>query len=360
MTTRLDMSFSHLVPSDDWELNLLLLKIAQQLDNSELEGLKFLCTGSKGVPKRVLSQLSSPEMFFTYLREQTMISRDNLLLLQAFLWHLERKDLHELAAEYARRIGNTLYFYAPKEKPENGFKHIQFHVEGNLDRFQRSDLEALRATMARLLFVPQEFIFLSGVEPNSSLTLTFMIHEQCVDPLKDLFKEHSDSFGQLGVDGISVGGLEYIDPSLADWNQTSGAKGHAWTDAGDIDWNQTSGAKGHAWTDSGDIDWNQTSGAKGHAWTDSGDMDWDQTSGAKGHAWTDAGDIDWDQTSGAKGHAWTDAGDIDWDQISGEKGHAWTGAGDIDWDHTSGAKGHAWTGAGDMDWDHTSGAKGHA
>ena len=38
---------------------------------------------------------------------------------QAFLWHLERKDLHEMAAEYARRIGNTLYFYAPKDEPGN-------------------------------------------------------------------------------------------------------------------------------------------------------------------------------------------------------------------------------------------------
>ncbi|GFR80699.1 poly [ADP-ribose] polymerase [Elysia marginata] len=177
--------------------------------------LQSLAIGSQGVPKGVMSRLTTPEMFFTYLREQMMISRDNLLLLQAFLWHLQRKDLHELAAEYARRIGNTLYFYAPQEQPEDGFKHIQFHVEGNLDRFQRSDLEALRATMARLLFVPQEFIFLSGVEPSNSLTLTFMIHEQYVDPLKDLFKEHSDSFGKLGVDGISVNDSEYIDPTLA-------------------------------------------------------------------------------------------------------------------------------------------------
>ncbi|KAK3712325.1 hypothetical protein RRG08_002656 [Elysia crispata] len=162
------------------------------------------------------------------------------------------------------------------------------------------------------------------------------------------------------------------------WDHTSGAKSHAWTDAGDIDWDHTSGAKGHAWTEAGT--WTGTRlvgrkvtpglklahglgpdyGAKGHAWTDAGDIDWDHTSGAKGHAWTDAGDIDWDHTSGAKGHAWTEAGDIDWDHTSGAKGHAWTEAGDIDWDQTSGAKGHAWTEAGDIDWDQTSGAKGHA
>ncbi|RUS84020.1 hypothetical protein EGW08_008198 [Elysia chlorotica] len=220
-------NLGQLVPSDDWELNLLLLKIAQQLDSSELENLKFLCSGSKGVPKRILSKFSTPEAFFTYLREQMMISRDNLLLLQAFMWHLQRKDLHELAADYARRIGNTLYFYAPSQEPEDGFKHVQFHVEGNLDRFQRSDLEALRATMARLLFVPQEFIFLSGVEPSSSLTLTFMIHEQYVDPLTELFRQHSDSFGKLGVDGMSVDDSEYMDPTLAVRRRASAPVGQA-------------------------------------------------------------------------------------------------------------------------------------
>lgn len=216
-----------MIPSEDWELNLLLFKIAKELDDTEYEGLKFLCSGSKGVPKRILSMLSTPEMFFTYLREQLMISRDNLLLLQAFLWHLERKDLHELAAEYARRIGNTLYFYAPKDQPENGFKHVQFFVEGNLDRFQRSDLEALRATLARLLFVPQEFIFLSGVEPSNDLTLTFMIHEHYISSLKEVFKNHPDSFGKLGVDGISVDDSEYMDPTLAVQRRASAPAGAA-------------------------------------------------------------------------------------------------------------------------------------
>ncbi|GFN77888.1 poly [ADP-ribose] polymerase [Plakobranchus ocellatus] len=156
-----------------------------------------------------------------------MVSRDNLLLLQAFLWHLDRKDLHELAADYARRIGDTLYFYAPKEQPEEGFKHIQFHVEGNLDGFHRATLEALRATVARLLFVPQEYIFLSGIEPSGSLTLTFMIHEHYTERLQQLFKEHKGSFGQLGVDGISVDDNEYIDPSLAVQRRASAPAGSA-------------------------------------------------------------------------------------------------------------------------------------
>ncbi|XP_035829618.1 uncharacterized protein LOC106014045 [Aplysia californica] len=204
------LDFGDLVPSEDWELNVLLLEIAKGLSEEEFCKIKFLCSGTKGIPKGSLERLNTPEKFFVHLRERGMVSRDNLLLLQAFLWHLDRQDLHEMAADYARKVGDTLYFYTPKDDPEEGFKHIQFHVDGNLDRFQRSDLEALRATMARLLFVPQQFIFLHGVEPTGSLTLTFMIHEECVTPLRRLFKEHKDSFGNLGVDGIFVDGTEYF------------------------------------------------------------------------------------------------------------------------------------------------------
>ncbi|KAK7501872.1 hypothetical protein BaRGS_00006958 [Batillaria attramentaria] len=183
------------IPSDDWELNVLLLKVAQALDDADFNKLKFLCTGRKGIPAGVLERLSTPEKLFTYLRQQKMISRDNLLLLQAFLWHVDRRDLHNMAADYARRL-------------ENGFQHIRFHVEGGLSRFQRAELEALRSQVSRLLFVPPEFVFLSGVEPAHSMTLTFMVHRNCEAPLPDLLRDHGESFSSLGVDRVWVEGQE--------------------------------------------------------------------------------------------------------------------------------------------------------
>lgn len=40
-----DLDFEDIVPSDDWELNVLLLEIAKQLDENEFQKVKFLCTG---------------------------------------------------------------------------------------------------------------------------------------------------------------------------------------------------------------------------------------------------------------------------------------------------------------------------
>ncbi|GFO26772.1 hypothetical protein PoB_005327700 [Plakobranchus ocellatus] len=93
---------------------------------------------------------------------------------------------------------------------KNGFIHVRFRVVGNLDRFQRLDLDALRAYVARLLDVPQEFIFLVGVQ-QGSVILTFMIFEQFTEQLRDMFEKHKDSFSPFGVDGIFV-----VDPPTVD------------------------------------------------------------------------------------------------------------------------------------------------
>ncbi|XP_041355013.1 uncharacterized protein LOC121372636 [Gigantopelta aegis] len=198
------MTSQPLIPSDDWELNIVLLKIAKELDSGDLTAMKFLCSGCNGIPKTVLDRLTTPEKLFTYLRERNMLSRDNLLLLQAFLWHVGRSDLIDVAAEYAVQAGDTLYFYAPNREPENGFKHVKFHVNGNLENFHRKELENMRANVARLLFVPAKFVFLCGVEPANSLLLTFMLHGACVDRLKTVVRTRGGDLNELGIDTLYV------------------------------------------------------------------------------------------------------------------------------------------------------------
>lgn len=206
--SRAESHVGNIVPSEDWQLNVLLLKVSQALSEDDLTKFKFLCTGHNGIPCGVLERLTSHEKLFAYLRQQRMISRDNLLLLQAFLWHVARPDLHAVAADFARRRGDTLYFYAPQTHPEEGFQHVRFHVAGGLGRFRRRELETLRSQVSTLLFVPPEFVFLSGVEPDHPVTLTFMVHRNCQTPLPDLLQGHSDHFSSLGIDRMWVQGTE--------------------------------------------------------------------------------------------------------------------------------------------------------
>ncbi|XP_067673886.1 uncharacterized protein [Haliotis asinina] len=194
------------LPSADWELNILMLRIGRELDDDEFQSMKFLCSGHRGVPQGVLERLSTPQKFFTYLRERRMLSRDNLLLLQAFLWHVGRLDLHQLASDYARKVGNVLHFFSPDGQPESGYENVKFHVDGNLDNFQRRELEDLRANVARLLFIPPEFVFVSGLEPSNSLLITLMIHSFCAQTLKNMAtSDEGRQLLKLGVDTLYFG-----------------------------------------------------------------------------------------------------------------------------------------------------------
>ncbi|XP_071113261.1 uncharacterized protein [Haliotis cracherodii] len=194
------------LPSADWELNILMLRIGRELDDDDFQSMKFLCSGQRGVPQGVLERLSTPQKFFTYLRERRMLSRDNLLLLQAFLWHVGRLDLHQVASDYARKVGSVLHFFSPDGQPESGYENVKFHVEGDLDNFQRRELEDLRANVARLLFIPPEFVFVSGLEPSNSLLITLMISSFCAKTLRDIATSvEGRQLRKLGVDTLYFG-----------------------------------------------------------------------------------------------------------------------------------------------------------
>ena len=62
----------------------------------------------------------------------------------------------------------------------------------------------MRANIARLLFVPAEFLFLCGVEPASSLYLTFMIPCGRVNRLKTMARTRGSDLIKLAIDKVYV------------------------------------------------------------------------------------------------------------------------------------------------------------
>ena len=65
--------------------------------------------------------------------------------------------------------------------PANGYKYIQFHIEGkDFKEVKRSSLENIRRTAAGLMLVPQEFVVIAGIEPSSSLLITIMVPERFI------------------------------------------------------------------------------------------------------------------------------------------------------------------------------------
>ncbi|KAK3585718.1 hypothetical protein CHS0354_020286 [Potamilus streckersoni] len=194
------------LPSEDWRFNIFLDDLASNISDEELARLKNYVSGDGGLGLRILEQINTPLELFKILKKRMIVSKDNLITLQSMLWHLKNKELHKKAVEYAMDVGNTLYFYAPSDKPENGYKHVKLHVQGkDFSKIRRSDLEQLRTIVSQLVMIPAQFVFVSGLEPSSSFIITFMIPEYHVSVLVEIISKHNiHDLTELGIDTIYI------------------------------------------------------------------------------------------------------------------------------------------------------------
>ncbi|KAK3594185.1 hypothetical protein CHS0354_007085 [Potamilus streckersoni] len=194
------------LPSEDWRFNIFLDDLASNISDEELARLKNYVSGDGGLGLGILEQIDTPLESFKILKKRMIVSKDNLITLQSMLWHLKNKELHRKAVEYARDVGNALYFYAPSDKPENGYKHVKLHVQGkDFSKIRRSDLEQLRTIVSQLVMIPAQFVLVSGLEPSSSFIITFMIPEYHVSVLVEIIsKQTTHDLTELGIDTIYV------------------------------------------------------------------------------------------------------------------------------------------------------------
>ena len=54
---------------------------------------------------------------FNYLKNFRLLSANNIVTLQAMIWHLERKDLYQKFVDFCKQNPGTLHFYVPSETP---------------------------------------------------------------------------------------------------------------------------------------------------------------------------------------------------------------------------------------------------
>lgn len=89
----------------------------------------------------------------------------------------------------------------------NGYQYVQFHIEGtDFRKYKRSSLEALRMRLVQLLFVPPEYVIIAGIEPSSSLIITFMIPVRFVKYLEAAIEKRTPAkeLTDFGIDMIQL------------------------------------------------------------------------------------------------------------------------------------------------------------
>ncbi|KAJ8307285.1 hypothetical protein KUTeg_015369 [Tegillarca granosa] len=103
---------------DEYDLNHFLSELAKEITEEELKVLKFYIGGRGGSGKATLEGITDALDYFNHLRQKDLLSMENICILEAFIWHLGRKDLYKKMVDFGRRFEKqTLYFYAPRDTP---------------------------------------------------------------------------------------------------------------------------------------------------------------------------------------------------------------------------------------------------
>ncbi|XP_063397458.1 uncharacterized protein LOC134681748 [Mytilus trossulus] len=193
------------LPSQEFPLNVFLQKLSKKLTEEEFEDLKFLCQGKGGIRKGDMSQLKTSLDLFTILREREIITTENLLTLQAMIWHIGRKDLYKGFVSFCEQSDNTLYFFEAPEKAEDEQEHVKFHVMGYTCM---TDLYKLRGAVSKILCCPERYVIIRGIEQSNSLWITFMIPDWCTNIILCLSIKSWKVLEALSVDKILIQSIE--------------------------------------------------------------------------------------------------------------------------------------------------------
>ncbi|XP_053397905.1 uncharacterized protein LOC123552421 [Mercenaria mercenaria] len=194
-------------PHPDWQFNIFLDNIAEGITSEVFEKMKHLFRGPGGISDTTLNEMRSALDLFSIMRTRRLLTRDNLIYLQAILYRLGRVDLTKQGVEYANTIGNVIHFYPASALPENGFKYVKLHVEGrNFRNCTRAYVQNIRNRVAAILFIPLEFVIIAGLEPSTSLLITLMIPDSYVTILEELLDTGACNveFTELGIDIVKI------------------------------------------------------------------------------------------------------------------------------------------------------------
>ncbi|XP_052079574.1 uncharacterized protein LOC127717781 [Mytilus californianus] len=190
-------------PGLDYQLNIFLIKIARELVAEDIENMKFLLGGECGTARSVLEQILTPLKLFDHLIKDGKLSRDNILFLQAMLFHARRIDLFKQLMDYGKHYRNILHFYEPSGNPANGYRDVKFHVACK-ENLSRNELEDIRTMAAKYMCVAVHLVFIRGCEVKNSFLITIMVPEVCLEYLLNLDSSEKQSFLSLGIDFLMV------------------------------------------------------------------------------------------------------------------------------------------------------------
>ncbi|XP_064615840.1 uncharacterized protein LOC135479866 [Liolophura sinensis] len=105
------------LPPENYLLNAFLLEIAEEITDGDLHKMKSLLKGPGGIGRGILERISNTMDFFDKLQTTGLVTGNDIVVLQALLWNIGKKDVYEKMVQFTDQYGDILHISSPNPEP---------------------------------------------------------------------------------------------------------------------------------------------------------------------------------------------------------------------------------------------------
>eukprot|EP00105_Crassostrea_gigas_P015053 XP_011431932.1 PREDICTED: uncharacterized protein LOC105331445 isoform X4 [Crassostrea gigas] len=154
-----------------------------------------------------LKEAKSARDCFRILYSENLFTKLDVTFMQFLLRRTGCKELDNKCAEYAKGQ-KALGFY--EKQTEDGFKHIYFHVTGDLSNFNKEKRRQIRETVAAMVGCKTDRVSLNGYRHSESFIAIVSIEVIYVGKLVAINEQDRYRFVRLNIDYFTVDFIKVI------------------------------------------------------------------------------------------------------------------------------------------------------
>ncbi|XP_052708658.1 uncharacterized protein LOC128183596 [Crassostrea angulata] len=187
---------------------ILFDDLADNFPKEKFQKLRDLIQSSKKVKNiKSMNEARSARDCFRILDSEKLFTQLDVTFMQFLLRRTECKELEDKCVEYAKGQ-KALGFY--EIQPEDGFKHVYFHVLGDLSHFNKKKRRKIKKTVAAMVGCKTKRVFLNGYGHSGSFIAIVSIEVIYIGKLVAINEQDRYRFVHLDIDYFTVDFIKVI------------------------------------------------------------------------------------------------------------------------------------------------------
>ncbi|XP_062578844.1 uncharacterized protein LOC134240777 [Saccostrea cucullata] len=145
-----------------------------------------------------VNEMISMSDILNILEKKGYFSSEDVIWVQYCLRKIGCNELYKKCYQYAKQ-NEALCFYE-NQPVRNGYKHVGFHVAGNIKKYSTKEIFQIQKTVASMIGCPIEEVIIDGLKPDESFVVVLSIKDAYIDALLALAEQILDNLYELNVD----------------------------------------------------------------------------------------------------------------------------------------------------------------